>query len=369
MKTYFSKLHYKKKPNSFDKAVIKALRPFSAGYLKILNIRKWLYEKHVFKTTYLPAYVISVGNLTTGGTGKTPVVAEIAKYITNELGKKTAILSRGYQGMLNSKLANVISDGENIYYDADMAGDEPFWLASNTENVPVLTGKSRVRSGVHAIEEYNSEVIILDDGFQHLKLARNLDIIVIDCINWFGNNELLPIGPLREPIEEISRADKIVLVNKMPMIKEAEEACNNFAELINEKYNKEVFICNMKPFRFYDIIDFNIIDNSRKAYVFTGIGQPEVFFANVELFNIDIVHKKSFADHHNYTEEDIKQLFETAKKNGADCLITTEKDAVKLLPVLSRNKPEIPVFALKLAVEMDFDGLLKEIKDDENISS
>lgn len=160
----------------------------------------------------MDAFVISVGNMTTGGVGKTPVVAEIAKYLINN-GEKVAIVSRGYGGKLDNKNINVISDGKEIFYDTKMSGDEPYWLATNTKAI-VLTCKNRFKASKFATEKFGVTKIILDDGFQHRKLYRDLDIVLMDSEKGLGREKLLPAGPLREGLEAFKRINKFVIVSK-----------------------------------------------------------------------------------------------------------------------------------------------------------
>ncbi|MDD3149446.1 MAG: tetraacyldisaccharide 4'-kinase [Candidatus Gastranaerophilales bacterium] len=362
MKEFFNSLHYKKTYTNKEKALLIALKPFSLAYLGIIKTRNFLYNKGILKTTYLPAYTISIGNLTTGGTGKTPITAKIANYIKNNLNKEVSILSRGYGGDLSTSKINIISDGKNIFHSADMAGDEPYWFATNTKEIPIITGKNRIKSGSTAVEKFNSEIIVLDDGFQHLKLGRHLNILVIDCHKWFGNDNLLPQGPLREPLEQIKRADKIILMNKLPLTFETERTINKYKEIFEEKYQKPVFICNMKPFRIYDIQDFNTPVDIQKIGAFTAIAQPEYFFKTLENTNAQLMYTKTFADHYLYTKENIENLIAEALKNGAEALITTEKDAVKVCGILKEINIKIPVFTLKMHIDLDVENLLKELK-------
>lgn len=210
IKTEITKIHY----NKAAKGLLVNLLQFASVFYGIgSGLKNKLYDKNILKPKKVDAYVISVGNITTGGVGKTPVVSEIAKYFINK-GEKTAIVSRGYGGKLSNKNINVISDGEKIYYNAKLAGDEPFWLAENTKGAVVITSKNRYKASEFAIEKFGVSKIILDDGFQHRKLHRDMDIVLTDSKMGFGNEKLLPAGPLREGTEAFSRIDKIVIVSK-----------------------------------------------------------------------------------------------------------------------------------------------------------
>ena len=210
IKTEITKIHYNKNAKGF---LIKLLEFASIFYGIGSRLKNWLYDQNILKPEKVNAFVISVGNLTTGGVGKTPVVSEIAKYFILK-GEKTAIISRGYGGKLSNKNINVISDGQKIYYNANLAGDEPFWLAENTKGAAVITSKNRYKACEYAIENLGVTKIILDDGFQHRKLYRDMDIILMDSEKCFGNEKLLPAGPLREGIESFKRVNKLVIVSK-----------------------------------------------------------------------------------------------------------------------------------------------------------
>ncbi len=330
MKTFFNKLHYNK-----TSLLSLLLWPFSIIYGLIMFCRNYLYDKNIFKTAKLNAYVVSVGNLTTGGTGKTPITAEIASYFIKK-GKKVAVISRGYGGKLNIKNTNIISSSEKLYYTAEMAGDEPYWIAKNAPGAVVITGKNRVKSGELAIKEFGAEVLILDDGFQHRKMGRDLDIALVDSKKGFGNGFMLPAGPLREPKSNINRADKVIIVNKFPYN-------------VPPEYENAI-ICELTPEVPADITN---------AVAFSGIAQPDLFFAALKKNNIKLTSKHIFPDHYIYTKKDLDMLLIRAKTDGAEALITTEKDMVKIEPLLSEPDTTIPVYAVKLRVNLDLKRLLE----------
>ena len=361
MKNYFHKIHYLEKMKPLDWLVFVVLLPFSFFYTIIILIRQMLYSLEILKGKKLNAYVISVGNLTTGGTGKTPITCEIANYINEKLNKKVAIISRGYGGKLSNKNTNIISDGENVFYNSVQAGDEPFWMTENCKEVGVITGKNRVKSGQYAINNFKSEILLLDDGFQHLKLKRDLDIILIDCTKVLGNGFLLPAGPLREPENRIKRADKVIIVNKKPFDKASELQCEIVAKKIRQKYDKKSVVCKLKPDKIYDL-KTNELFYPLKAIAFAGIGQPEFFFNSLKHQQIELLDELVFEDHYLYTKLDIENIIEKAREKGADSIITTEKDAVKLMPFLNEIDSDIKICALKLSVELDLEELLKDLK-------
>ncbi|HSA06238.1 MAG TPA: tetraacyldisaccharide 4'-kinase [Candidatus Gastranaerophilales bacterium] len=356
MKTYFSGIHYGKNLKIRDKLALIFLIPASYLYGFIIYIRNFLYDIKLIKSAKLPAYMISIGNLTTGGTGKTPITS----FIANNIAVKTAVISRGYGGKLSNKNTNIISDGEKLFCSAEFAGDEPFWIAENSKGTVVITGKNRIKSAQYAIKNFNSQVLILDDGFQHRKLHRDLNILLIDSEKMFGNNFLLPAGPLREPLNQIKRADKVIIVNKNPYIKGSEEKIKKLQEVLKNKYSKESFICEFRTEKIYNIMTGQAIEQINKAAAFSGIAQPESFFSILEEKNINILQKKVFSDHYLYKIEDIKSLIEDAANLGADAIITTEKDSVKIRDLIKHAQIKMPVCALQLQVNIDIKSILGE---------
>ena len=343
MKVYLTKFHYKKKYKFADYPVYILLLLPSFVYQCISEVRNFLYKRNILKSYKPDIYTISVGNLSTGGTGKTPITAEIANYLSKK-GKKVSILSRGYGGKLSNKNVNIISDGIEIKYNAEYSGDEPFWLAQNCPGTVVLTCSSRVKAANYAKEIMNADIAILDDGYQHQKLKRDLNLLVVDSEKKFSNEHVLPLGALREPMCEIKRADKIIVVNKNfndPIAKQ-------YAEELKNKYNKPVFLCNMIPDRIYNIETEEIFAQNTEMFAFCAIGQPEQFYNFLPQYLIK--GTKNFPDHHIYKQEDIDLLAQKSK-----IFVTTEKDAVKLKNLKLKD---ITIYALKLKPELDIEGLL-----------
>ncbi len=342
MKTFFTKLHYEKKPIFWEKALVQSLVPISFVYEKLSDIRNYLYKKNILKNYKPDVLTISIGNLTTGGTGKTPITAAIANNLT-EKGYKVAILSRGYGSKLNSKKINIISDGNTIFYDANQGGDEPVWLAQNCPKTAVLTSSNRVNIAKYAEKELGCNALILDDGFQHQKLQRDINILVVDSIKQFGNKKVLPAGPLRESIKNISRANKIIIVNK--------GSCENLVNIDLKEYH----ICNLTTDYIYEIHSKTILENTnQQALAFSAIGQPQQFYNLAKENGLNIVKTINYADHHNYNEEDIKNIIKQATDKNIQVILTTEKDAVKIKQLTNH-----PIYALKLKSKLDLDEILK----------
>ena len=347
MKTYISKLHYKKDLNGTDKIVLFVLKIVSIPYFIGSSIKNYLYKKNLLKSYDTGCRIISVGNLTTGGTGKTPITAEIAKYLAKN-GEKVCIVSRGYKGKLNNKTPNLISDGETIFYDANMAGDEPYWLSVNCKGVAVVTCSDRKKGIEFYKQKTGCKTFILDDGFQHRKAKRNLNLLVIDGEKKFGNEMILPAGPLREPLTEIYRADKIIIVNK----KTHNRGLRGYKRVLERALNMPVFLCDMKlghPYNIHNDEPFNY----ERVLAFCAIGQPEQFF---NLLTANVAGQEIFEDHHDYSEEDIEYLIKKANEHGATALITTEKDAVKIKNL--KNAKKIKIYAAKLVPDIKIEEIL-----------
>ena len=352
MKLFLSKLHYEKNPAIYKKVIIAGLSLCAVPYSVITSVRNFLYDKNIMKSKKPEnALVISVGNLTTGGVGKTPFTAEIANLYISK-GKKVAILSRGYGGSLPNKDVNVISDGKKIYFSAEQSGDEPFWLASNCPSVVVLTCSSRVKSAEYAVKNFGCEVLIADDAFQHRKLARDKNLVLIDSKNKFGNGRHLPAGPLRESFSGINRATALVVTNKSLEDENALKYCDE----VKSKFNKPVFLCKMLPDKAYDIRTSEPLQQASVAS-FCAIGQPLEFF-NFVRNSYNVMAEKEFPDHYSYTEKDVENLIKLAEENGVNSLVTTEKDAVKIKDIFAKFKTTVRIYALKLKACADFEDIL-----------
>mgnify|MGYP003098889080 FL=1 len=332
-KTEITKIHYDKNAKG---ALFIFLEFCSIFYGIGSALKNTLYDKGILKPEKVDAYVISVGNVTTGGVGKTPVVSEIAKYYISK-GEKTAIISRGYGGALSNKQINVISDGKEIFHNARLAGDEPFWLAQNTTGAVVITSKNRVEAAKYAVEKYGVTKIILDDGFQHRKLHRDLDIILSDSEKMYGNEHLLPAGPLREGKEAFNRVDRMVIVSKNTDHTRAEK----LAKITAKKMCIKTTICYTEPNYVYNIKNGEILPDGSTITAMCAIGQPEQFYKFLNNYKIE--KTLTFDDHHSYVPEDLPE----------GTIVTTEKDAVKLSNI---NREDI--YALKLKTKIDLDKLL-----------
>lgn len=334
-KSKFTRLHYDKNAKGL---LFNLLKFCSIFYGLGSDAKNFLYDKEILKPQKVDAFVISVGNFTTGGVGKTPVVAEIAKYYV-EKGERVAIVSRGYGGKLDNKKVNVISDGINLYHKADMAGDEPYWLAVNLNMCAVLTCSNRVKAAEYAIKELGVTTIILDDGFQHRKIARDLNIVLVDSEKMFGNENLLPAGPLREK-PDFKRVSKLVVVSKNVEHTRAEK----LAKIMSKKQGIPTLVAKVEPDYAYNIISGEYLAKGTEVTALSAIGQPEQFYRFLEP-DFKLKEKITFDDHHQYVLEDIQNI--------EGNIVTTEKDAVKLALLGKDN-----IFALKLRTVIDIETLL-----------
>lgn len=331
IKTEITKLHYDKNAKG-----VFLLDFASVFYGFASNLKNRLYDKKILKPERVDAFVVCVGNITTGGVGKTPVVSQIAKYYASK-GEKTAIISRGYGGKLSNKNINVISDGQTVFYNAKLAGDEPFWLAENTKDVIVITSKNRCNAAKFAVEEFGVTKIVLDDGFQHRKLHRDLDVVLMDSKMGFGNEKLLPAGPLREGMEAFSRIDRLVIVSKDTDHKRAEK----LAKIMGKKMKVKTSVCYTEPDYVYNIKTGERLAKGAEITAICAIGQPKQFYDF--LSNYKIKTTVDFDDHHIYTEDEIP----------SGIVVTTEKDAVKMM-----NFKRNDIYALKLKTVIDVEELI-----------
>ena len=318
------------------------LPPLSVLYGAVTRTRLSLYRRGTFHSTKLDRPVISVGNITTGGTGKTPLVEWVARTIAGA-GKKVCILTRGY-GRENPDRQVVVSDGTNVLANPSEAGDEPFLLATNLAGIAaVISNADRIEAAKGAIKHLGTDCFVLDDGFQHLRLERDLNIVTIDATNPWGGGHLLPYGRLREPLSGLSRADCIVITR-------ADQA-NNLDALRDEirglTENAPIFQSTMRIKNLPETIPTPVA-------AFCGVGNPQSFF---NLIPHELVLQKTFPDHHRYSQTDVDSLIEAATSAGAESLITTAKDAVKLKSLLF----SLPCFVLEIEPRIENEAELARL--------
>jgi tetraacyldisaccharide 4'-kinase len=282
--------------------------------------RRWLAVKR------LPCRVISIGNLTLGGTGKTPMVEAVANLLRQE-GLCVGILSRGYGGSSRAALS-LVSDGEKCLLSPDVAGDEPVLLAERLPGVPVVVGRNRYAAGMLAVKRFGVGVIVLDDGFQHVQLARDLDILLLDASRPFGNGRLFPRGDLRERPTALARAQVTVFTRWNP------DSTHPSAAPQLPPLTPPIFYSQHQPLDLRVLNDGRILPlttlKGRRILAFCGIGTPDHFRQTLQRLEAEVVTCMTFPDHHPYARSDIGFLVQKAKDWGAEMLVTTEKDGVRL---------------------------------------
>jgi tetraacyldisaccharide 4'-kinase len=320
--------------------------PLAAGYKFGIALRGVAYRKGWFKTNRLSRPVVSIGNLTVGGTGKTPLVAHLAERLL-ALGWKPSILSRGYGRRSGAKLI-AVEPASGRAPDPREIGDEPALLACKLPEVPIVVGSDRYRAGRLAESRFGVDVHILDDGFQHLALARDVNIVVLDATQKLAEDALLPAGRLREPLAALKRANFAVLSRtEFDALLDAEGLLN--------KANPQMRIFRSRT-RLAKILDVAQNMNNepeawkgRRVLAFCGIGNARAFFDDARKWGLSLVAEKAFRDHHVYTRAELDRLSESARAMGASALITTEKDIMNLPPGW---KPQIPLGACVIQTEL-----------------
>ena len=345
----------------------------------IARLRFFLYRKRILKDQPLGCLVVVVGNLTVGGTGKTPVVEKFAKSLQQQ-GRRVAILSRGYmskdlaretvfQRMWRSWVAGgdplppkVVSDGKKVLIDSEFAGDEPYMLARNLPGIIVLVDKDRVKSGTYAIKKFGCDTLVLDDGFQYLPLKGRLNLLLIDKSNPFGNRHLLPRGILREPIRHIKRASYVFLTK-------SDGNPDPDLEALIQKHNPGIDIieCAHKPQYLQQVNGEGRLPLDdllqKRIGAFSGIAVPESFEGFLRGFGANLLYTKRFLDHHRFDAEELGEIFNEAVDADLDFIVTTEKDAVR---ISEDQEFPLPLYFLRLEIEIlrgveDFDAAVSKI--------
>ena len=353
-----------------------ALFGLSKLFTVAVKARRLLYDIRLLRASTLGVQVIAVGNLTVGGTGKTPVVEKFAREL-QEQGRTVAILSRGYRSKpppLSARLLNrillrvdttpprVVSDGKSLLLDSETAGDEPYMLASNLKDVVVLVDKDRVKAGRYAIEKFGCDTLLLDDGFQYWKLAgRRHDIVLVDCQQPFGNEHMLPRGTLREPPSHLVRAKTVFIT------KSNGDTARLRARISRHNPAARIVECVHHPLYFEDVFTgerhgLDLI-RGRKIASLSGIAQPESFEDSLVKLGAELVYAKRFLDHHRYSQQEVLNAINRGKKRQAEAIVTTQKDAVRF-PRIDRR--DLPIYFVRVEIKIisgakDFQDCVRQI--------
>ena len=318
------------------------LFPFSVLYRFIILFRNFCYDKKLIKTNQLPCDIISIGNISFGGTGKTPTVLYLCRMLQENKKNDIAILSRGYKR--NTSGTVLVSSGNGPLKNWQAVGDEPFMMAQKTKNIPIVVDSNRYRGGKFLIKNFNSKIIILDDGFQHRSLLRNLDIVLINGFTKPSDYSFLTTNLIRETWSSLKRADTIIFSKKKPnplLIKKIEE--------------KKLLYINST---LKSLIPYPIgFDRKNKALLLSGIGNPKSFEKSAKSHGCIIVGIKRFKDHYSYNKKSILKIIQLAKNLKADYILTTEKDWVKIKPL----KPDFIFVILKIELSLSEKKKMKEI--------
>ena len=363
LEQYFLEVMSGRRRRWFDRQLLLLLFFISRFFSMAAKFRLWLYDSRIIRNHTLGCLVVSIGNLSCGGTGKTPVVEVFARSLSQQ-GRKVAILSRGYRSRSRSfweKMRQkfnserneippkVVSDGRNLLLDCEYAGDEPYMLASNLPDVAVLVDKDRVKSGIYAIDHFHTDVILLDDGFQYLMLRPHINIALVDSTDPFGNGHVLPRGILREPIEHIRRADYIFLTKSTGTRRN-----RHLKRFLSRHCRKaEIIECCHKPQYLQKLFSKEHEPLERlqgmKAAALSAIACPASFEGFLRKLGAELVLADHYADHHRYTQQEIIDFINQAKAAGAEMIVTTEKDAVRI-PKLDRC--DVPLYFLRIQIDI-----------------
>lgn len=331
----------------FENRIYQALVfPLSLVYRSIVWIRNKCYDNEIFRSLKVKkSKVISVGNISVGGTGKTPVIKFLADYLAAS-GIKVAILSRGYKR--HSKGSVIVSDGNQILSDIRQAGDEPFLLASKLPNVPVVAESDRRKGALLLEDRFQPDVILLDDGFQHRRLARDLDIVTVDASTGFGRGLLLPAGFLREPIGSLKRASLIWLTR----VNQSENADTIIARIkqvtqapIISSYHQPEGLIQAAT---HDRFPLSYL-SQKNVLLFSGIANHPAFEKTVVALGAIISDHEKFPDHYHYQPHDVERIMALAKSKQAQLILTTEKDFVRLK---ERAGPDFQFYYLTIEIRI-----------------
>ena len=320
----------------------------SVLYGAVVAIRARLYEQGLLVSRRLPCRVISIGNIVVGGTGKTPMTMFVAEMI-RQLGYRVVVLSRGYRGRLENR-GGVVSDGRTLLKSVCEAGDEPYLMAACLKDIPVVVGKDRYAAGWLGVRRFRPDVIVLDDAFQHLRLRRDLNLLLVDRRTTFGNGYILPRGRLREPLSALHRAQAFVFTRGHATLR---PPCvdvlpgnrpifhTDHLPVIANRFSADQPALEMST-------SLSILEGKR-VVAFSGLADNDQFIASLERLGCRIDHRFAFADHHDYCSGDLRRIAASAEAHQVDLLVTTAKDLVK---IDAQTRWPVPLVALHVAVRI-----------------
>ncbi len=312
--------------------------PISLLYWGALIVRNLLYRLKVFKTSKISCKIISVGNISVGGTGKTPTVMYLAHLLKN-LNLKVAIISRGYKRSTTGLL--IASKGDGPSCSLSDCGDEPYMMAKKLKNIPIVVDKNRFRGCTYLVENFSPDVIIMDDGFQNKSISRDLDLVLIDGSTNYNDYKILPSGILREPWHEIKRADAILLTKRIPEPLLKRKLDELSIPIFQTRITAMIGKAYQQPLK--------KVPTNEKVFLFSGIGNPKFFKKTIKHMGFNICGTKKFADHFSYCKEDINNIEKSAKALNAKYLMTTEKDWFKL----EKLEMRLPVVVIEIKIKVE----------------
>jgi tetraacyldisaccharide 4'-kinase len=335
------------------------LYPLAPVFEVIVRLRNWLFDNGWIAVHRTGVPVISVGNITAGGSGKTPMVIEIAGILIRA-GKRVAVVSRGYGRETTGTI--VVSDGRSLHADPRTGGDEPNLIATSLPEAIVIADEKRIRAARMAVNDFHAEVIVLDDGFQHRYVGRSLDIVLLDALRSPFETPMLPAGYRREPLQSLQRAQCIIVTNA-PSESDAGKMYTNAAvDGIRHRFSatfQSVSVTKIGESGTKRSLEFL---NGQSVVAVSGIANPDRFHREVERLGCRIERTMAFGDHHRYTQNDVANIVATYRLCGADIVLTTEKDSVKLKEY-GEALSGVPVFSLILAPVIhhhnEFETLIK----------
>ncbi len=342
----------------------------------VVRLRAWGFRRGLRKSRKLPCAVVSIGNITVGGTGKTPMTIHVAGR-ARDLGYKVVVLSRGYQGDDEDR-GGIVSDGRSLLMGPDRAGDEPYMMAGKLQDIPVIVGKDRYRQGMAAMDRFHPDIMILDDGFQHLPLRRDLDLVLLDSEDPIGNGYLLPRGPLRESLGALDRGDGFISTRWRGGTVPGEAGYPAGNRLLSSRIAGRPHFRSTHTPRLSKVIrgtggtpeQGDPLENvtqlrGRAVHAFSGIARNDDFKATVEGLGCRVVGFEGFPDHHAYHSSDLDRIKILAEGSAAEFILTTEKDMVRI--------PDATIWPVDLVVigvaiefvadgadGMSFDGFLAQ---------